>query len=293
LKPEQKATLKERLESLYLRYRGEYIHTDPIALVHEYASPQDREVVGLIASSLAYGNVKQIQASLRRVLDVLGESPCRTVRGSSPEELLNALRGFKHRFNTGKDIACLLFLVQQALNEHGTLSRFFELGYREDDEHLGPALERFVGNLTALNCSPFYPKGALPEDAGVRFLLPSPRKGSACKRLNLYLRWMVRRNDGVDFGIWKKIPPSKLVIPLDTHLARISRHLSLTGMKTAGWRMALQVTESLRELDPLDPIKYDFALCRLGIMDLCPKKSDPQLCTQCQIEGICQFKDQL
>ncbi len=291
LNPTQKAKLKDRLENLYLRFRGDYIHTDPIALVHEYQAAQDREVVGLIASSLAYGNVKQIQLSLRRVLDVLGNEPCRTLRAISPDELSRVLSGFRHRFNSGRDVACLLYFIQQIFDEYGSIGGFFKRGYREDEDNLGPAMERFVENLFSLDCSPFYGDGLLPEDAGVRFLLPSPRKGSACKRFNLYLRWMVREDDGVDFGIWKEIPPSKLVIPLDTHLARISRYLGLTGLRTAGWRMALEVTESLHELDPNDPVKYDFALCRLGILDLCPKKTDPQLCAQCQLEGICRFRD--
>lgn len=289
LDKEQVEQLKERLESLYLHYHGEYIHTDPIALVHEYDSPPDREVVGLLASSLAYGNVRQIQRSLRRVLSVLGSSPVETLRSASPRNLSESLVDFKHRFNSGEDIACLLHFVQQVLRQQGSLGELFRLGYREDEAHLGPALERFVDHLLSLDCSPFYKDGVLPGDAGVRFLLPTPRKGSACKRLNLYLRWMVRRDDGVDFGIWKGVPPSKLIIPLDTHLARISQHLGLTGLKTAGWRMALEVTESLRMLDPEDPIKYDFALCRLGILDLCPRNRDPALCGKCEIEGICRL----
>ncbi len=283
--------LKERLEALYLRYRGEYIHTDPIALVHEYDAPQDREVVGLIASCLAYGNVKQIQASVRKVLEVLGKNPARTVRNVMPAELSKALAGFKHRFNTGRDIACLLHFAQQVLHGYGSLGEFFRLGYRENEDDLGPAEERFVEGFFSLDCSPFYKKGRLPDDAGVRFLLPTPGRGSACKRLNLYLRWMIRRDDGVDFGIWKDIPPSKLVIPLDTHLARISRYLGLTCFKTAGWRMAIEVTRSLRELDPEDPIKYDFALCRLGILDLCTCKFDPTLCLSCELSGMCLYRD--
>lgn len=289
LTPARKALLKERLEDLYLRYRSEYLHTDPILLVHQYGSAGDQEVAGLIASCLAYGNVKQIQRSVRKVLDALGDEPSRTARNAAPAELSGALAGFKHRFNTDEDIACLLYFIQQAVDKHGSIGAFFESGYREDEDNLGPALERFVGKLLSLDCAPFYKRGVLPEDAGVRFLLPSPKKGGACKRLNLYLRWMVRRDDGVDFGLWQNVSPAKLIIPLDTHVARLSRYLGLTSLSTAGWPMALEVTQSLRELDPEDPVKYDFALCRQGILDLCPKEMKPSLCASCEIEGICRY----
>ena len=133
----------------------------------------------------------------------------------------------------------------------------------------------------ALDCKPWYPGGRLPSAAGVRFFLPSPEDGSTCKRLNLFLRWMVRPDDGVDMGLWHGVSPSQLVIPLDTHVSRISISMGLTGRRTVDWKMAREVTARLRAIEPRDPVKYDFALCRLGMLESCPQHADPAACPLC------------
>jgi hypothetical protein len=146
----------------------------------------------------------------------------------------------------------------------GSVEAFFCAGLDGGSEHLGGALASFSARALALGHGGLYGPGALPRDAGVRFFFPSPEDGSACKRLNLYLRWMVRR-EGVDLGIWRGVDPGALVIPLDAHIITLGRRLKLTRYRSPGWRMALDITASLRRLDPRDPVKYDFALHRMGL----------------------------
>ncbi|MEE9614775.1 MAG: DUF2400 family protein, partial [Thermodesulfobacteriota bacterium] len=163
-------------------------------------------------------------------------------------------------------------------------------GYSPEDKSVKEALISFSERALGLKTDGIYGPGplpSLPSGAGVRFLFPSPEGRSPCKRLNLFLRWMVRRGDGLDFGLWKGVSPSKLIIPLDTHIARISRYLGLTSRNSADWAMAEEVTDSLRKLDPLDPTKYDFSLSRLGILDECPTRRDPIKCESCMIKGVC------
>jgi len=155
---------------------------------------------------------------------------------------------------------------------------------------VGPALSAFSRRMlerTGLPAGPGVVGGRLLPGAPVRTFFSSPEKGSACKRFNLYLRWMVRREGGLDFGLWTSIPPAALVIPLDTHVARIAGLMGLTRRRTADWKMALEVTDALRRLDPLDPVKYDFALCRLGILEYCPRRVDPVKCAACLIRPAC------
>ncbi len=259
--------LKELLDDLNRRYgRPDLLSTSAISIPHRYARSDDREIAGFVTASLAYGSVKQIQRSAEAALGVMGESPSRFIRRFDPVPDAARFQRFAHRFNSGTDLALLCYLLQQATTSTGSLQAFFLRGYDPSDEDIGPALISFVERVLALDVSPFYPAGTIPEKAGVRFFFPSPARGSACKRLNLFLRWMVRRGDEIDFGIWTGVSPSKLIVPLDTHVARIARRLGLTRMKQANWRMATDVTRRLRGFDPNDPIKYDFALCRLGVL---------------------------
>ena len=178
-------------------------------------------------------------------------------------------------------------MMRQMIEEHGSIGGFFKVGYQDDDENIKDALASFTKRALLLGSAGLYGTKKIPKKAYLRFFFPSPSSGSACKRLNLYLRWMVRRGDNIDLGLWKDIPPSKLIIPLDTHIARISRLIGLTAKKSPGWSMAEDITESLRRLDPKDPIKYDFAICRLGILEECTAKKDPKKCKVCRIEAVC------
>jgi len=279
--------LKARLDRLYRTFDLEFLATDPLEFVHRYASAGDREVVGLVAASLAYGRVANIRKSLEYVFGVMGESPFRFVTSLDPDRALRLFAPFVHRFNDGRDIVCLLYFARQMIERSGSIGGFFLEGDDPGARNVRGGLASFSARALALDSAPVYGSKALPPGAGVRFFFPSPEGGSACKRMNLYLRWMVRRGDDLDFGLWKGVSPSRLVIPLDTHIARISRNIGLTARRSPGWAMAEEITEALKRLDPEDPVKYDFSLCRLGILDRCPKKMDPRKCERCLIKGVC------
>ena len=253
-----------RLDALFRKYDRRFLEPDPVQFVHAQRRKEDREVVGLIASSLAYGNVRQIKQSVERVLAALGPRPARAVRRLDPRQAAGILAGFKHRFNDGRDVACLLYFIRQMLERHGSIEGFFAAGLERGHPHVGPALASFSARALALDHGGLYGRRALPAKAGVRFFFPSPADGSPCKRLNLYLRWMVRR-DGVDLGVWRRVEPARLVIPLDAHVFAVARRVALTRLRSPGWRMALDITARLRRLDPEDPVKYDFALYRMGL----------------------------
>ena len=279
--------LKTQLDRLYRTFDRDFLSSDPLEFVHKYQTPEDREIVGLIASSLAYGKVAGIKKSVARVLDIIGPSPYRFTRRFDPRKGKDLFKGFVHRFNNGDDVACLLWFARQMIEEKGSIGGFFERGYSKKDINIKNALSSFSEGALSLDSSAVYAKRELGPKAGVRFFFPNPKDGSPCKRLNLYLRWMVRRGDRLDFGQWKGVDPASLVIPLDTHIARISQNIGLTKRTSPDWKMAEEVTEELRKLDPKDPIKYDFAICRLGILDRCPKKADRSKCASCLIAGIC------
>jgi len=281
------ALLRRRLDRLYKAYDRSFLASDPLYYLHRFSVPADREIVGLIASSLAYGRVAGIKKSIEKVLAVMEGDPSGFVTNFRPHVEGRLFQGFRHRFNRGEDISCLLYFARQMIESSGSIGSFFLRGYSSGDKSIKEALRVFTAGVLALDCAPVYGADTLPQKAGVRFFFPSPAGGSPCKRLNLYLRWMVRRGDGLDFGIWKPISPSKLIVPLDTHIARISVNLGLTGRKSRDWKMAEEITESLKRLDPEDPVKYDFALCRLGILDMCPNKVDRLKCSRCLLRDIC------
>jgi len=262
--PFRAAALRRRLDVLYLHYDHRFVDPDPLQFVRAQEADEDREVVGLIAAALAYGNVKQIKRSIQAALDALGPRPARALRRLDPRRAARTLERFRHRFNDGRDVASLFFLLRQMLEGAGSVQGFFAAGVDPGAAHVGPALASFCARALALDTAGLYGRGPLPAQAGVRFFFPSPVDGSACKRLNLYLRWMVRRA-GVDLGLWTGVDPAALVIPLDAHIITLGRRLGLTRYRSPGWAMALDITKSLRRLDPRDPVKYDFALHRMGL----------------------------
>jgi uncharacterized protein (TIGR02757 family) len=241
------------LEEIYSHYnRFEHIHPDPLEFVYLYDKKLDRELSGFIASALAYGRVRQILRSVRTVLDIMGPSPSFFLLEKSPAGIREAFQFFKHRFTTGGILANLLEGLRELIMEYGSLESCFLAGFSEKDPNILTALTTFVKKL---------------EKAGGRTMpmfLPSPDGGSACKRLNLFLRWMVR-SDNVDPGVWQGIPASHLVVPLDTHMHRIAVAMGLTSRKQADIRCALEITAAFSAIRPADPVRYDFALTRLGI----------------------------
>lgn len=237
--------------------RREYVHPDPLEFLYRYDDARDREIAGLVASSLAYGRVKQILSSVAGVLERMGPSPAGFLADAEPGALTRVFAGFRHRFTSGDDIADLLAGARGAIAEYGSLEACFSDGVSDGDSTVVPALSSFVDRLARA-------AGRRPAS-----LLPLPGRGSACKRLNLFMRWMVR-SDEVDPGGWTGVPTSKLVVPLDTHMHRISRALGLTCRNQADMRTALEVTDGFRRFAPEDPVKYDFAITRLGIRsDMC------------------------
>jgi len=193
---------------------------------------------------------------------VLGPRPAEAVTHLDPQDVARRLRGFRHRWLDGRDVACLLLFASQMRATHGSIEGFFAEGLGEADPDVGAALASFSRRALGLDHGGLYRGARLPARAGVRYFFPSPLRGSACKRLNLYLRWMVRR-DGVDLGVWRRPDPSQLVLPLDAHTHAIARRLRFTRYRSPGWPMALDITRRLRRFDPADPVKYDFALYRI------------------------------
>lgn len=245
--------MDNEFEPLYAEFnRRDLIAPDPLQLVWEYDNPADREVVGLIASSLAFGSVGQIVKSVSAVLERMPE-PAQWVKQSNLKTMRAAYSGFRHRFVDGDDLARLLFGMQAALRQWGSLRACFETGLSPCDRTVVPALSAFVGALGITAHSQNY-------------LLPSPTLGSACKRLNLFVRWMVR-SDNVDPGVWKSQAASKLLIPLDTHMHRIGLRLGFTTRRQGDLRTAIEITEGFGKLCPEDPVRYDFALTHLSMRD--------------------------
>jgi len=282
--------LKHHLDHFIDHFPKEkHLANDPVQFVHRYDDPRDREVVGLIASALAYGNVKSVLRSVSNALSYLGASPAAAVATFDPRKDLRRLRGFYHRFNTSRDLAVLFWIIRRTLEDYGSLETAFASHLDNQDDDVTAALEGFCTTLLGFGHEQFYPRGELKRRIAVRFFFPVPSQGSACKRLNLYLRWMVRPEDGIDCGVWTRVSPRQLVIPLDTHIARISSYIGLTAIRNPGWRMALDITTSLRRLHSDDPLRYDFALCHLGIAGNCPRKRNLDKCAQCPIVAICRL----
>lgn len=249
---------------------------DPVDFVHRYEHPGDREVVGLIAALLAFGNVAAIRRSVARVLDILGPHPAARLQTVRRRTLDKRLGGFVHRTWRGEHIAHVLHRAGRLRAREGSLGAAFATRLEAADGDLREGLARWADTLRGPT-----------EERALKHLVPDPRMGSACKRLLLYLRWMVRKADGVDVGLWAEVDPSQLVIPVDTHIHRIGTNLGLTQRKTASWKTAEEITTALRRLDPEDPVKYDFALCHFGVSRQCPSRRDPAICADCVLRSAC------
>ncbi len=246
-------SIRQRLDDLYDAYnKREYVHPDPLEFLYDYSDIRDREIVGLIASALAYGRVAQILKSVSYVLKFMGKSPRAFLMQSSSDDFINIFKNFKHRFADGSNLAALLIGIKQILKQYGTLYECFLSGTAQDEQTIFSGLNLFCQKLR--------------NDTNPGHLVPLAERGSACKRMNLFLRWMVRK-DAVDPGGWDALSPSKLIVPLDVHLHRISLRMGLTRRTQANMRTALEITSAFKEFAPDDPVRYDFALTRLGIRD--------------------------
>jgi uncharacterized protein (TIGR02757 family) len=252
------------------------VEFDPVSLVHPFEDPLDREIAGLIASSLAFGNVTTIRA---KVKDALGPHPAKAALDEA--RVHAAMKGFKHRTFQGEDVARLVVGAGAVQREDESLGRAFARDFRETSD-VKESLGRLVDRIRA--------HGKFPKKSrrrGPSHLLPDPRAGSSVKRLLLFLRWMVRDEPGVDFGQWD-VPASALLVPVDVHVHRLGYNLGFTDRKSADWRTAEEITAALRAFDPDDPVKYDFPLCHLGISQRCPSRRDPKRCEGCGIKDVCR-----
>lgn len=245
--------LKAFLENIYRQHHcPASLGMDPLCIVRRFKQPEDREIAGFVAALLSYGRVEQINISLNRLFGMTGEAVRDFTLETSFYEKRKRLSGFKHRFNDGLDMALLLEAVKKLLIKKGTLRKAFAIGHKQ-----GAIRESLHGFTQRL-------KTAGTGRGSFDYLLPSPLSGSACKRLNMYLRWMVRPDDGIDLGLWPEISPADLIVPLDTHLEAVGRKLGLTSRKNADWRAAEEVTAGFRRCCPEDPVRYDFSLCHAG-----------------------------
>ena len=243
--------LKAFLDGLYYVYaRREIVNPDPLYFLYDYDDVRDREIVGLVASSLAYGRVTQIMKSVKKVLDCLGKRPHEFLLNNDKFEVVPD--SFKHRFTTAYDMNNMLANMTGILREHGSIESFVGECLKSSDDELLSGLDKFADRMS------------LNRKEGSFSLVSAPRDGSACKRLFLYLRWMVRNID-VDPGGWVVISPSQLIIPPDVHIFRIASALHLTSRKAPNISSAIDISSTLSLCHHADPIRYDFPLCRLGL----------------------------
>ncbi len=278
-RPVRQALLRERLDALVSTFDISTIEPDPLQLVHRYTDPYDQEVAALIAAAFAYGRADIVVRNAGWALDRMTPAPHAYLRTFGRKEALTLFAGFAHRFHKTKDLVALLERLAFVIGRYGTLGTLFRECYDGTDEDIGPSLARFVDSVLGQPAT---------GNRQLTYLLPSPLHGSACKRMNLFLRWMVRRTPP-DVGLWDFVDPAKLVVPLDTHVHRITTFLGLNRRKTPDWKCAREVTDRLAAFDPADPVRYDFAICRLGILDLCSRKRRKENCDVCLLRDVCRF----
>ena len=282
-------SLASSLESQYHDYNRVDSASDPVHKVRPFKTPADREIAGFCAGALAFGRVASVLHSIDALFAVMGPNPAAFVRAFDPGAPHPELRAIVHRWTRGVDLVALLWVLRQMVERSGSIEAFFLEGHRDDHEDIGSALDSFSMRAMAMDTRRAYGR-AVRRGPGVCYFFPRPSGGSACKRLNLFLRWMIR-SDEVDLGAWTQAPESrlqsKLIVPLDTHVIRLGRCLRLTRYTSPGWKMAADITASLRKLDPDDPVRFDFSLCHLGMMNACGfgrKQGD----TQCPLKGLCR-----
>lgn len=276
--------LKPALDELYAGFNHPESALDPVQIVRRYARLEDRELVAFIAAGLAFGRVSSVMASIEAVCRVLGPRPADFVRDFNPARDGAPILPLVHRWTRGRDLVALVWLLRQLLERHGSLERAIAAGLDEAAADVSEALEQFSTRARAIDLRPAY--GRVPAPPGVHYFLTRPSTGSACKRLNLFLRWMTR-HDAIDPGGWTLVPTRQLVVPLDTHTIRMGKCLRLTRRASPGWKMAADITAALRRCDPIDPVRYDFALCHLSMMGACGFGTR-QGSQQCPLSALCR-----
>jgi uncharacterized protein (TIGR02757 family) len=294
-KPLRGALLRERLDALVATFDVTTIEPDPLQLVRRYDDPRDAEVAGMLAAAFAYGRAEVVVANVGAVLAKMRPSPYAYLATFDRNEATRRFAGFSHRFHKTRELVALLERIANVIETHASLGALFRECYDAQDADIGPALARFVEAVIqgsqGVEASRASREPRLPVTRdldSLHYLLTSPNDGSACKRMNLYLRWMVRRTSP-DLGLWTFVDPAKLVMPVDTHIHRIATFLGLNDRKSADWKAARAITDRLAAFDASDPVRYDFALCRLGILDLCSRKRRKENCDVCLLRDVCRF----
>jgi len=272
--------------------RAARLAADPVELPRRYGEPGDQEVAALVAVALAYGRADVFKPIVIEALARMGPSPARFCEAFAGAPDRHAFRGLVYRFNRPPDLAALAAAIGELRLRHGSLGARFGALFREQGggpAALRPALAAFAGELRGAPQVRAILAAARRPPRGLRHLLPDPSGPGASKRWNLYLRWMIRGPDAVDLGAWREagVPRAALVVPLDTHVHRVARCLGLTRRKDASWRTAEEITAGLRRIDPDDPVRFDFALCHLGMSGQCPSRRDPVKCAACPLVEAC------
>ena len=278
--------MREPLEQLYRDFDyAARVERDAIQFPHRYTDPRDREVVALLTACLAYGRVDLFGRELERVLAVMGPSPAEFVARFDARRDGERFSGFRYRFNRPRDVVAFCVAVRDALARHGTLEKCFLAGDANAGGPIGPPLECFVRVFLDAGLGDVFPRGRISR--GYRHLFPLPSAGGPCKRLHLFLRWMVRR-EPPDFGLWTSVSPARLLMPVDTHVENMSRAIGLTRRRSRNWRMAEEITAALARIDARDPVKYDFALCHKRMSGDCRDRRDDVVCAPCGLRVVCR-----
>ncbi len=247
--------LKETLDGLYNKYKYKFSSKDPVWILHRFQDKKDIEIIGLITSCYAYGQVDEINKFMNKFLKSISFNVHEFTVNFSQQKDKKYLKNLFYRFNSAEDLVTLISNIKNIIKNHGSLLNLFAKNYDNSHDNILPALTAFSGSFNRLK----------ENNTSYKFLIPSPAKKSTCKRLNLYLRWMVR-HDEIDLGLWKnKIDKSKLLMPVDTHIYRISRRLRIVKRASCDMKFAIGLTQALKQFDEYDPVKYDFAMCHIGI----------------------------
>jgi uncharacterized protein (TIGR02757 family) len=277
--------LKTSLDRLYASFDHPESALDPVQIVRRYDSVADREVVAFVAAGLAFGRVASVMASVEAVCRVMGTRPATFVSTFDPARDGASLLPIVHRWIRGRDLVALCWVLRVLIERHGSIEQAVMAGLGPTDADVGPAIERLADEVRGIDLRPAY-GSPVPATPGVYYFFSRPSTGGACKRLNLFLRWMARR-DGIDPGGWTCIRPAQLVVPLDTHTIRVGKCLRFTRRASPGWKMATDITAALRRVDAEDPVRYDFALCHLSMMGACGWRTK-QGSSQCPLRDVCR-----
>lgn len=248
--------LKELLDNLYVRYKHKFSSKDPVWILHRFNNERDIELVGLITAAYAYGSVDQIKRFIELFLTRISFKPYEFIINFSKHKDKKYFKELYYRFNTEEDFIKLVYSLNKILKQSGTLKNLFLSNYGPSHGNVLYSLEKFSHRINSFN--------SVKGSKYFHYLISNPACGSVSKRMNLFLRWMIRK-DEIDLGIWNEIPAAKLIMPVDIHVARASKKLRLVKRKSVDIKFAIELTERLKQFDPVDPVKYDFALCHVGV----------------------------